>query len=520
MAKSTKRPPRIRPISGETAGSTQQIETPFDDNEDAQVQQNAQAPEVGPEPNPDLPPKKTPKVMTFFERMESIAPEDWGTRAKVRLYRLAPIIDRLRGSEVKFIMAYQELVTEEKIKQEWGSGRYRLYLNFKMPQGAKEKELDQVDIDILDMKYPPVVPPGEWMDDPRNKMWAWGRRDAPPLPGQQPQQPASAMDPMGALNTFMDIQDRIEERIKPTQPAPAAVPAPVDPYAVAERILNMRSENPMVAIMQEERRQAAAALEAERDRNFKAQEAAKDREAKLQEKVLELTAAKNTAPPAAPQKGLLEQLMEFSSIPEKLDPIKRLFGWGSNGDGIGRPSKLTAMELGQNIAMKIIESPIADGLGAWLGSLATRGAAPAAPFIPQGANPAQPQQPDTLSNFIAHTVNPALERMYLDGFPGGDFAAWMYEGYPDRLQELQRFSHPLMPGISGARVIVAAYKQSPLWPILGRKGEPAFVQFVNEFCAWKPEESADHEAEPAATATNGAAPVIIDMEDMQEGRIS
>lgn len=529
MAKSSKRPPKVHPISEEIPESVANPETPFDGAHTAEATAEALPQEApAPEPRRGRPPigeNKTPKVMTFFQRMASISPEDWGTRAKVRLYRLAPIIDRLRGSDVKFITVYQELVTEEKIKLEWGSGRYRLYLNYKMPQGSQEKELDQVDIDILDMKYPPVVPAGEWMDDPRNKQWAWGRRDIQ-QPGQQPQQQQTAgIDPLASLNTFMDIQDRIEDRLKPAAaPAPAVAQTP-DPWAAAERILNMRNvESPVVAILEKHQEQAAKAQEEERKRNHEALEKAKDREHELNQKLLELT-IKNATPPAAAvaQKGMLEQLMEFSSMPEKLDPIKKLFGWGSSGDGGGRPAKTTGMDLARDIATKIIDSPIAEGLSALLGNLIPQRATPPMQMNGAAPLPAPQQQPagDSLSQFIGQVVNPALMRMYLGGFPGDEFATWMWEGYPERLQELQQFKHPLMPGVIGARVIIAAYKQSPLWPNLASKGEPAFIQFVNEFCAWRPEETGAEPEEAAGPVVNGAPVVVLtDDEDMQEGRVS
>ena len=150
-----------------------------------------------------------PKQMSFFDRLAKIDKQDWGTRAQVRVYRLEPIIDRLRGSERKYIRVYQEPLTEEQLKVDNGSGRYRLYLNYKAAAGP-EQEIDSVEIDILDMKFPPQIPLGEWVDDPRNKRWGWAKaiiqQQAP-----QPPQPAAVLE--NAYETVLGIQDRERDRM-------------------------------------------------------------------------------------------------------------------------------------------------------------------------------------------------------------------------------------------------------------------------------------------------------------------
>jgi hypothetical protein len=100
----------------------------------------------------------TPKTVSFFSRVQGISKEDWGTRAALTLYRLEPIIDRTRGSEKKLVTKYEEPIDENRIKLDYGSGRYRLYLTFKMPGTKEGRELDSIEFDILDMAYPPKVP--------------------------------------------------------------------------------------------------------------------------------------------------------------------------------------------------------------------------------------------------------------------------------------------------------------------------------------------------------------------------
>jgi hypothetical protein len=480
MAKSIPKRRNLRPFpktddvpaadSGTTAAVAEpenETATPFDD-------MPVKAPAEEPAP------KKIPRVATFFERMQGFNRKDWdGGRAKVKLYRLAPLINRLVGSEHKFVTIYGEPVTEERIKVDHGSGRYRLYLNYKAPAGSQEKELDMVEIDILDQNYPPKIPPGEWMDDPRNKSWAWAKpKDAPGTNGSAP-----APDPLAHLNTFMDIQDRIEERIKPAQQPPAA-PTAVDPWAAAERILNMRAENPMMAILQQQMADNAKALEAERERAFKSEQAAREREFALQKQLLE---SKNNTPPA---KGLIEQIVETVGGDNKVDMLKRLFNNGSAEAGPAR--RTTGLDLARELGGKLFEGPIAEGLGQWIGSLAQRNVNGNghAPMNPAQGN-AQPAKgsPEHLARFIELTVNPALLSHYVRGMSGSDFAAWLADGgYMDELAQLQNFTHPRIPGQRGAQAIVTAYKNTPhMWPTLSSQGENRFIQFVNEFCAWVPE---------------------------------
>ena len=134
-----------------------------------------------------------------------MARADWGTRAKIKVYRLEPIIDRLRGSENKYITIYAEPITEEKLKIDQGSGRYRLYFNYKEPAGL-DKEVDSIELDVMDMNFPPKVPAGEWVDDARNKKWAWAR------PAGAPGGPPAQAPLENAYETVLEIQDRERTR--------------------------------------------------------------------------------------------------------------------------------------------------------------------------------------------------------------------------------------------------------------------------------------------------------------------
>ena len=456
----------------------------------------------------------TPKSLTFFERVQTIPFADWGTRAKIKCYRLAPLINKLVGSECKYICVYAEGLTEDKLKVDHGSGRYRLYLSYKAAGKENEDTLDVVEVDILDPKFPPNIPPGEWMDDHRNKPWAWAKPIGAPGPSYpqynqpQPQQPAAA--PVDAVLQGMrvatEMRKELREEMRPAveqqQPAPvAAQPAPtVDPWAAAERILNMRSENPMVTILQGQ----LSALQASID---------KDREerAKLQQQIfdakLEALEAKFKQPAAQASKGLLEQAKEladaFGITPA--DMLKRFMG----GDGaVAAPVKSRmngTMEFFSDLIPKIVDSPIMNAIAQRLTQPQQQAAPnPSVNITPQpnGQQPQQQTPQQEMFAFVNQHVTPALIEFLKVDNSGAEFAQWMYNGFPlERLEALQNVTHELMPGMKGEPVIVELYKHASggkIWrEFLGAR-EQQFNTFVHEFCQWHPPEDEEEEKPQAA----------------------
>lgn len=129
---------------------------------------------------------RTPKLSNvgFFEEIARFNNVEWEQHI-VYVYRLAPITDRTAGGTVKYIQKYASRFDQETLKADFGSGRYRLQLN-RYGEKGQSKTVRTFEIDIEDMNFPPKVPPGEWLDDPRNKRWAWARN--------KEQAPAAAAD--------------------------------------------------------------------------------------------------------------------------------------------------------------------------------------------------------------------------------------------------------------------------------------------------------------------------------------
>lgn len=478
MAKSTARPPKKpTPID-----LTTPFDSPLPDTNGAEPAQTAASePASDPKPAP-------PKLPSFYQTMNKVAKADWGPRATIYLYRVEPVIDRTRSGDLKYIMTYAEPINEDRIMADCGSGRYKLILNFRKPGADQGDTVDTTYMEILNMKFPPKIPIGEWTDDPRNRKWAWAKEAAAGPPPPPP--PTGVETFVDVLRATGDIRREIREEMQGS--APDNGTSAVDPWSAAEKILNMRSENPMVAILQQQMKDAATAAENERARAFTASEAAREREFKLQEKLLEAKTA------VVPAKGIIEQLGDLAAISEKLDPLKKLFGFNGTGDTVARAGRTGALDVVRDLGSKFFESDLATGVGQWLGSLAQRNMAnnPAPSTMNGAPPPAQVQaSPDQqFQSFITNVLNPALLRHYLQEFTGADFAGWLYDGYPDRLVQLQSFTHPMMPGLKGAPAIIQAYKRTDsMWPALSSRGEQAFSDFVHQFCEWKPEPAVDAE---------------------------
>lgn len=492
MAKVSSKPPRIRPIrdTADAESSTDGTQTAV--LEGSPPEAPAAEPETPFDPAPQPPKRKTPKSITFFDRVGDIDLADWGTRAKIKVYRLAPLINRLVGSENKYVTIYREPITEEKLKVDHGSGRYRLYLNFKGAGEKGEKELDMVELDILDPAYPPKVPAGEWIHDDRNKEWAWARPAGatPPTNGTAATPaPAASADPINAFDTFLNIQDRIEERMKPTPPPqPIAPPPPPDPFDTAKKIMEMRQNDPMVAML-------LGRMEA----MDKSAEAARQREYELQKELRQIQTA---PPPASAQpKTLLEQLTELGALK---DTLGKVLGMGSEAAATvaSRPSRFAWLaDVGEVVERAApILSPIAEGLGHYLST--ARNPVP----VVNGNGTPQPIQPpaaDPMRAFVQQVITPAMMSHFESGDTGSDFAAWLYNGFPRQFDQFQKFKHPMLPGKEGAEAIIAAYKATGIWTQLAAR-EAEFRTFVSEFCAWaKPEEEEAQTVEGVTVEPSG-----------------
>ena len=431
----------------------------------------------------------------FFDKVASVPKEDWGTRAFMYVYVDEPACNPKTFGESRYLLKSSAPILDlEGLKQDYGSFKGWMSLNLRKTGKDATDEVDRLNFEIYDPKHPPKIPRGSWANDARNKRWL----DL--LPPEAPPASAAASSLIEGARFYKEVRDEVKGEMRPDAPqrsstseildtmiaakelfAPAAntsTNAPADPFDTADKIMKMRQNDPMITLLLSRMDSQDKALEAARTREF------------------ELLKEKAAVAPVQP-KGMVEQLKELASISDSLTPLKTLFGFGNGAsEAPVRAGRTGALDVIQTLGTKFFESDLASGVGQWLGAMAQRSVQGNGNGVPVSMNPGTHLQPQNeqqqFTQFIEQTLNPALRRFYSQGLSGGDFAGWLYDAFPDRLQQLQNFTHPLAPGMKGAQVIVAAYKRTPeMWSLISalREGEPSFVQFVNEFCRWKPESS-------------------------------
>jgi len=436
----------------------------------------------------DQPPVEAiPKQISFFQRVAAIDQADWGTRAKVTVYRLEPLIDRLRSSEKKYITVYNDgPPDEERIKQDHGSGRYRLYLGIKTAgHGQQEREIDSIEIDILDLKYPPNLDLGDWIDDPKNRRWAWAKRaledKASKIAAAIPPAPPAPGDILTQLDTLDRLQDRAVERMKASAPTPPPPPPDTTMTALGmtKEILAITKGGGDTALIDMFRDE----MKSLREQNIKLQDEARARA--------------NQPAPTPPDP--LAQLTQLGDSVKKLREIG-LFPAEKDEEGaISKAirSKMPAwMEFLQPAVPEFLRTiqPITAALGARMAAgpqpqRPTQSPAPppstptpqsiTAPAEPQPQGPPKPlSEADEMLQFVL-SITPKMVEYILTDQPGDTFAALLADYHSvERVQKMQK---PLPADM------VVFFKQTTAWEQL-KDREQQLLRFWTEFKEWKPEE--------------------------------
>jgi hypothetical protein len=431
--------------------------------------------------------------MPFFRRVAAVNRDDWGTRYKIKVYRLAPIIDRLRGSENKYICIYEEPITEEKIKHDHGSGRYRLYLSCKSPANKEEKEVDRIEFDILDMNFPPKVPPGEWVEDSRNKPWAWAK---PKMPGEEIAAAATASGNMlEAVQVLGDLQDRAEERARDR--IEAGRPQSWDPAAQLTAVANVARdmatalkatpENPIPAFISEQMSAMRTELADARRRTDA-----------LMDRLLD-----NAKAPQQ-QNGPLSTIKELvSGIKDLLPEIKGLFPQTDEAIAgrVARSHMGSWQEFFQPVLPGLV-SAFAPILPVIAQKLAGNG-----PQMPAQNMPRSLPSPGMVQAPAGQQPEPNLDAMLLNALgnerTGADFADSILTLYGPLL-----YRQVCSLGEAG---MLAMLQQRPVWAQLGAL-QSKMPQFIHEFVTYGEEGGPDEEQEAAPGANADQPPIDLTAE--------
>jgi len=433
-------------------------------------------------------------MLTFFQQLEKIPLADWGTRAKIRVYRLEPIIDMRRGSQTKYICIYTEAVDEERIKRDLGSGRYRLFLNIKVPGGQEERETDSVEFDILDRNFPPVIPEGTWVDDPINKKWAWAK---PQMPGNQNQSGATASGAMlEAVQVLGELQDRAEERAKERIDS-GRPQSNWDPAQQLQTVANVAKEmatalkatpeNPIPQFISDQ----MAAMRTELAD-------ARKRSDTLMDKLLDMA----KAPQPQQQNGLSAVKEIMQGIKDFLPTVRDL--WPNAPEDIAERVVKSKMgpwqEFFAPVLPKLVDAlaPIMPGITAGLMGNAAQSRPSMMPVPARLPNPAMPQPGPQAQPQGQHAPN--LDEMLLNALTndrdGGEFADSLVMLFGQQGQLMYRQAASL-----GEQGLLTLIQQRPIWQQLGPL-QSKVAQFVHEFIEYGQEEPAEQPVEgtePTAT---------------------
>ena len=422
--------------------------------------------------------KQTPlSKLTFFQKVERIPKEDWGTRAYIYVYCWEPICNLKMGGENKYLVRLgQPILDEQPLMVDYGSGKYHLKLVYRKSGVDQGDTVDTTEIEIYNPKYPPKIPRAVWMNDPRNERWA------ALLPPEKPAEAATGLGTVTeAFRTFTDIQKNMREEMTPAAPqAPAGDPMG-SALQMVQTILSMKADNPMVEIM---RLQLQAAI----DSAEKARQREADLQKELRDMVLKLATDRKENP--GQNFGLKEAI---GTLRELLPQVKELF---PQAEAVARAGRTTWLDLVREVSPGIV-----DFGGKILLAMASRMPPPGMPGGMNGAPPqlaappsnAQPpaagqpphQQapPQNIPKFVHFLSQPSIFdsfRRYFEGFKkgattGGDFAEWVSDGVgAEPLKEARAM---------GSANIMALLKQSPAW-FMFQSDEAKLVEFVDQALSW------------------------------------
>jgi hypothetical protein len=170
----------------------------------------------------------------FWITISNFTPEEWN-HLTAYLYRVMPRIDRKANGKPINLGCYSTAFTRDDIMQEHGSGVYRIDVTQTEQASSRSRRIAREVFTIINPKYPPIVPPGDWVDDKVNDMWKWG---APP--GAQSSAGIAAGYPPGF--NWEAVADRTEKGLKMGLEMAKAMTPPPPPAKDDSALLTLVTE--------------------------------------------------------------------------------------------------------------------------------------------------------------------------------------------------------------------------------------------------------------------------------------
>lgn len=434
----------------------------------------------------------------FFAYLKTFPADAWREELLLYLFRTGPLTDSRRTGNFKYIQKYSKPVDQEDIMRDFGSGGYRLYFNRYDPATRKTNLLREHNFDIQNIDFPPKVPAGEWIDDERNKEWAWAK---PALLAQQNN--AYAMNGMGG---GMNVD-------------PAAMfQAAVDAVGKLRPEANDDEKNSMaekvIDLMQRNMDQTRAASDPTQmlsivDKILTAVKPAGGESSTttlLLTKMMEQNTTLLTKMLDQPKKSMIEELKDLKGISDEL------FGRRRNGPEL--PGK-NAWDIAESLGTKVLD--VASSIGQMyvmrmMGAQPNPAAPPLTSTAVVSAEPMPPMSEEDKTRMIKtisdqygvffDEVTPHLVD-HFHNFDGVDFREWFCEEYGKNFYRTLRAYDPR----TVIDVIELRKKVAPDEKIRAKLAElqppEKLTQFIQEFLSDEPLEDDEPQPEGAQAAAPG-----------------
>jgi ElaB/YqjD/DUF883 family membrane-anchored ribosome-binding protein len=445
-------------------------------------------PVATPDPPPSFPREKK-SIPSFFAKVKAIPAADWGKRAYIYGYLLEPLCNLKTAGESKYLFKSSEpIFDEDSLMKDFGSGKYRLNLVYRKPAADKGDELDNVEIEIFNPKYPPKIPVKSWMNDPRNERWL------ALLPKEEPvQQPTGIGQLTDALKTFSEIRKDLKEEMAP---AVQPVPQQDDMQKFTGMVTAIKTLFPEKPATDNTLLQTIVTL-------MNAQVQASQAEAKeLRAQVLTMMQQQN--------KGAGDTIETLINKADTLLPkLRDLLGLG--GEKLTDVVRGRKREWWEEVAIQAIPA-LAPGANAIMGALAQRFVVPGAmggPANGQQALPAGQQQQQAapgsiqvlqaqVGQYLTVNIKPVQNAFehFLKHTPrdpddpeqgtmdGTDLAEWIIDNHGEEPLKMARQL--------GSAQIVQMFKGSQYWPALAQH-EAKLGEFLDDLLGYKPEPAEEDE---------------------------
>jgi hypothetical protein len=135
----------------------------------------------------------------FWPWLTSFTTDEW-RNLLVYLYRVEPVINRRSAGRPSNLRKFSQPFDSDEIMRTEGSGVYRADVLRRNPTGRYSRIRLEF-FEILNMTYPPRIPPNDWVDDPANQSWEWAKGAV---------KEASAAAASGAANPTQMVQALVD----------------------------------------------------------------------------------------------------------------------------------------------------------------------------------------------------------------------------------------------------------------------------------------------------------------------